>query len=236
MRVIDISWRRYVFPPFMRKAHAFSLFRRCRAFFLFWVGGEELGILGLGATIWCFFFFRDPVRFVPTRPGLMVSPASGLVQMIGEVVPPKDLGLGEQPLTRISIFMSVFDCHVNRIPCFGEVTSVVYRPGLFVNATLDKASEDNERNSIRIRLDDGREYGVVQIAGLLARRIRCDVFEGQKCRTGERLGLIWFGSRVDVYLPREVHPLVVPGQVCVSGETILADVESQETARSAEEI
>lgn len=236
MRTVDISWRRFLLPPLHEEGPRFLALFALATILLFWIGGEGVGLLGVGATVWCFFFFRDPVRYVPARPGLMVSPASGIVQMIGDVTPPKDLGLGDQPLTRVSVFMSVFDCHVNRIPCAGEICAVVYRPGAFVNATLDKASEDNERNGIRIRLDGGREYGVVQIAGLLARRIRCDVFEGQKCRTGERLGLIRFGSRVDVYLPRGTYPLVVPGQVCVSGETILADIESQEAARDMEAI
>lgn len=203
---------------------------------LYFLAGEIAGLVGLAATVWCFFFFRDPVRYVPTRPSLMVSPASGVVQMIGEMVPPRELGLGDTPVFRVSVFMSVFDCHVNRIPCAGEIRSVVYKPGKFVNATLDKASEDNERNGLRIALPDGREYGVVQIAGLIARRIRCDVHEGQTCHTGERFGLIRFGSRLDIYLPAGVGPLVVLGQVCVSGETILADLKSDESAREGKAI
>jgi phosphatidylserine decarboxylase len=197
-----------------------------------------LPLLAVGAvlTVWCYFFFRDPKRYVPNREGLVVSPASGIVQMIGPAVPPPELDMGDQALTRVSIFMSVFDCHVNRIPVAGEIVKEVYRPGKFLNASLDKASEDNERQSVRLRMADGREVAFVQIAGLLARRIRCDIKAGQTLGTGERFGLIRFGSRVDVYLPDGVAPLCVLGQCCVSGETILADMASDEGAREANEI
>ncbi|GAB3448346.1 phosphatidylserine decarboxylase [Insolitispirillum peregrinum] len=195
-----------------------------------------LVVVGALLTVWCFFFFRDPVRYVPTRPGLVVTPASGVVQMIGPSVPPPELEMGEQPLTRISVFMSVFDCHVNRIPVGGEIVKEVYRPGKFLDASLDKASEQNERQSVRLRTDDGREIAFVQIAGLLARRIRCDIKAGQRLATGDRFGLIRFGSRVDVYLPPGTNPLVVLGQNCVSGETILADLTSDEAERDGKGI
>jgi len=195
-----------------------------------------LVVVGALLTIWCFFFFRDPVRYVPTRPGLVVTPASGVVQMIGPSVPPPELEMGEQPLTRISVFMSVFDCHVNRIPVGGEIVKEVYRPGKFLDASLDKASEQNERQSVRLRTDDGREIAFVQIAGLLARRIRCDIKAGQRLATGDRFGLIRFGSRVDIYLPPGTNPLVVLGQNCVSGETILADLTSDEAERDGKGI
>ncbi|AMW34078.1 phosphatidylserine decarboxylase [Haematospirillum jordaniae] len=231
MKSVDVPWSRFLMPPLHEEGPRFLAVFAALALVLYLLTGWPGGLIGLVGTVWCFFFFRDPVRYVPTRPGLMISPASGVVQMIGEMAPPPELGLGDTAVTRVSVFMSVFDCHVNRIPCAGEIRSVVYKPGRFVNATLDKASEDNERNGLRIALPDGREYGVVQIAGLIARRIRCDVHEGQTCQTGDRFGLIRFGSRLDIYLPPGTNPLVVLGQVCVSGETVLADLTADEPAR-----
>jgi phosphatidylserine decarboxylase len=196
--------------------------------FLLW---EPLGWIGLGLTVWCYYFFRDPDRVTPDRKGLIVSPADGVVSLIGPAVPPAELGLGGGPRTRVSVFMNVFDCHVNRAPVAGEVTAVSYRPGKFLNASLDKASEDNERNGIALRLEDGRSLGVVQIAGLVARRILCDVKPGDRLATGERFGMIRFGSRLDVYLPEGVPPLVAVGQGMIAGETVLADLASDEPAR-----
>src|SRR5690606_19210969 len=152
--------------------------------------------------------------------------------LIGPAVPPPELGLGPAPLLRVSVFMSVFNCHVNRAPIGGEVTAVAYRPGKFLNASLDKASEDNERNALAIRLDDGRQIAVVQIAGLVARRIVCWTQPGQTLRTGERFGLIRFGSRLDVYLPEGVEPQVALGQTMVGGETVIALVGQDAPARS----
>jgi phosphatidylserine decarboxylase len=186
-------------------------------------------------TAWCTYFFRDPPRVTPTRSGLVVSPADGVVQMIQPAVPPEELGLGRQPLTRISVFMNVFDVHVNRTPVSGTVANLAYRPGKFFNASLDKASEFNERQAIRLRLEDGRDLAVVQIAGLVARRIRCDLKQGQAVRTGERFGLIRFGSRLDVYLPEGVSPLVAVGQTTIAGETVIADLAAAEPARHGEE-
>ncbi|MCK0126745.1 phosphatidylserine decarboxylase, partial [Gelidibacter sp. F2691] len=183
-----------------------------------------LGWIGVVLTIWCYYFFRDPERVTPTRPGLIVSPADGVVSLIEPAVPPKELGMADTPLTRVSVFMSVFNCHVNRTPITGEVTAIAYRPGKFVSASLDKASVDNERNSLRIQLPDGQELAVVQIAGLVARRIVCFIKPGAKMQTGERFGLIRFGSRLDVYLPPEVPPLVSIGQTMVAGETIIAQL------------
>lgn len=185
---------------------------------------EALGLLGVVLTIWVYYFFRDPRRAVPQREGLVVSPADGIVSQIETAAPPPELGMGEQKLTRVSIFMNVFNCHVNRSPVDGEVVAIAYRPGRFFNASLDKASEHNERNSLRLRLDDGREIAVVQIAGLVARRIVSWVEEGQKLRRGERFGLIRFGSRLDVYLPPGVAPQVCLGQTMVAGETIIAEL------------
>jgi phosphatidylserine decarboxylase len=197
--------------------------------FLLW---EPLGWIGVGLTVWCYYFFRDPARVTPLRPGLVVSPADGVVSLLAPAVPPPELGLGDAPLTRISVFMSVFNCHVNRAPVAGTVRTVAYRPGKFLNASLDKASEDNERNGLVIDMADGRALGVVQIAGLVARRIVCFTAEGRSLATGERFGLIRFGSRLDVYLPDGVAPLVTVGQTMVAGETVLADLASDEPART----
>jgi phosphatidylserine decarboxylase len=192
---------------------------------------EPLGWIGVGLTVWCYYFFRDPVRTTPVRDGLLISPADGIVSLIERAVPPAELGMADTPLVRVSVFMNVFNCHVNRTPMAGTIAKIAYRPGKFLNASLDKASADNERNSLRITLADGRAIAVVQIAGLVARRIVCFVTEGQEMQTGERFGLIRFGSRVDVYLPEGVHPLVALGQSMIAGETVLADFASNETAR-----
>jgi len=182
---------------------------------------SPLGWIGGILTVWCIYFFRDPVRTVPVGEGLVISPADGRVSMIVEAVPPPELGLSDEPMTRISIFMNVFNCHVNRVPVSGTIETIAYRPGLFLNAELDKASEDNERNAIIV--NTGRErFGVVQIAGLIARRIVGFVEEGDRLSVGERFGLIRFGSRVDVYLPDDYHPLVGVGQTTIAGETVIA--------------
>jgi len=175
-------------------------------------------------TAWIVYFFRDPARTTPIREGLVVSPADGRISMITTVMPPPETGLGGAPLLRISVFMNVFDCHVNRAPVAGRITRIVYTPGLFLNAELDKASDDNERNALVI--DTGRQtIGVVQIAGLIARRIVGWVQEGQAMATGERFGLIRFGSRVDVFLPLGTRVLVGVGQTAIAGETVLADLD-----------
>jgi phosphatidylserine decarboxylase len=198
--------------------------------FLLW---EPLGWLGAAATVWCYYFFRDPPRAVPQREGLVIAPADGVVCLVEEAVPPVELGLGEEPLMRVATFMNVFNCHVNRAPVPGEVTRIAYHPGKFLNASLDKASEENERNGLVIETKEGQTFGVVQIAGLVARRILCEVSEGVHLRAGQRFGLIRFGSRVDVYLPKGVAPLVSVGQTMVAGETVLADTKSKEAARAA---
>jgi phosphatidylserine decarboxylase len=188
-----------------------------------------LGWIGVGLTVWCYYFFRDPERVTPERPGVIVSPADGIVSLIEPAIPPKELGMADVALTRISVFMNVFNCHVNRAPITGEITAVAYRPGKFFNASLDKASDDNERNSLCIRMADGQDLAVVQIAGLVARRIVCFVKPGDKIQTGERFGLIRFGSRLDVYLPDGVEPLVSIGQTMVAGETVLAELNASDT-------
>lgn len=182
----------------------------------------------LVAFLWCAYFFRDPPRLTPQRAGLFVAPADGLVQTVGPALPPPELGLPNEPLVRVSIFLSVFDVHINRVPCDGTVEVVAYHPGKFLSAADDKASDENERQAVRLRLDDGREVAVVQIAGLVARRIVCGVKPGMRVRTGERYGLIRFGSRTDLYLPPGVQPLVHPGQRMIGGETVIADTATSD--------
>ena len=191
---------------------------------LWWIWAP-LGWLGLIATLWCGYFFRDPARVTPVRPDLVIAPADGLVSFAGLAAPPPELGLGMGLLQRVSIFMSVFDCHVNRAPVEGRVERIAYHPGLFLNAELDKASEDNERNSIVIDAPSGR-YGVVQIAGLIARRIVCFTREGAQVSPGERIGLIRFGSRVDVYLPASAQIVVGLESRAVAGETVIAEISA----------
>jgi phosphatidylserine decarboxylase len=197
---------------------------------LFWLW-SPLGWLAAIGTVWCAYFFRDPERVTPVRDGIVVAPADGRVSRIVNAVPAQELGLGERPLPRVSIFMSVLDCHVNRSPVTGQIERIVYRPGAFVNADLDKASEDNERNSFLIATDHGR-IGVVQIAGLIARRIVCFVRQGASVGVGERIGLIRFGSRVDIYLPEGVRPLVAEGQTAIAGETVIADLRAGDPQRT----
>jgi phosphatidylserine decarboxylase len=177
-------------------------------------------------TLWSIFFFRDPPRGVPQDAGILVAPADGLVQMVSEAVPPAELGLGSAPLIRVSIFLSVFDVHINRAPCAGTVEVVDYRPGKFLNAAADKASEDNERMAIALRRADGRSIGCVQIAGWVARRIVCTIKPGQSVAAGERFGHIRFGSRTDLYLPAGARLLVARGQRMIGGETVMAELDS----------
>jgi phosphatidylserine decarboxylase len=197
---------------------------------LFWLW-SPLGWLAAIATLWCAYFFRDPERVTPVRDGIVVAPADGRVSRVVNAVPAQELGLGERPLPRVSIFMSVFDCHVNRSPASGRIERMVYSPGKFINADLDKASEDNERNSLVIA-SSGARIGVVQIAGLIARRIVPFVRQGDTISAGERIGMIRFGSRVDVYLPEGVKPLVAEGQTAIAGETVVADLRVTDAGRA----
>ncbi len=208
-------------PPIHPEGYPFIGGFALASLILFWIW-TPLGWIGCGLTVWCALFFRDPVRVTPVREGLVVSPADGRVSMVVQAVPPAELGLGDKPLPRISIFMSVFNCHVNRSPVAGRIDRIAYRPGKFLNADLDKASEDNERNSLVISTPAGR-IGVIQIAGLVARRIVSFVREGQVLGAGERFGLIRFGSRLDVFLPEGAKALVSEGQTAIAGETVLAD-------------
>ena len=187
--------------------------------------GAWLAWIGVAFGLFCLYFFRNPERVSPVRPGAVVAPADGRVVMVGPAIPPEDLGMGPAPRWRVAIFLSVLDVHINRVPFTGVVTRVAYRHGAFVSASMDKASDSNERNAIALRLADGREMAVVQIAGLIARRIICNVREGDAVETGERFGLIRFGSRTDLYLPEGVKPLVTPGQYMIGGETVIAELD-----------
>ncbi len=196
--------------------------------FLLW---QPLGWVGLILTAWCAYFFRDPPRVTPTRSGLIVSPADGLVLSIREAPPPRDLEMGDEPMTRIAIFLSVFDVHINRIPAEAVVVDTRYRKGKFVNASLDKASEENERMAIRLKTVEGPEIAVVQIAGLVARRIVCHLQAGQAVASGERFGLIRFGSRTELYIPLGWSIEVIEGQYVLGGQTVIADSSSTEPRR-----
>ena len=183
---------------------------------------HPLAWLGVLFTVFCLYFFRDPERVISTRAGAIVAPADGLIVSIERAIPPAELGLPAEPLTRVAIFLSVLDVHVNRTPIAGVVEKIAYHPGLFLSAAEDKASDDNERNAVLLRLADGTKLAVVQIAGLIARRILCEVKEGDSLATGQRFGIIRFGSRTDLYLPEGAEPLVLVGQRTLGGETVIA--------------
>ncbi len=180
-----------------------------------------LGLIGLLLTVWVYYFFRDPERVIIEDNNYLVSPADGEVIYVGEIDGPKELGLETKKLKKISIFMNVFDCHVNRTPCSGIVEEILYKPGKFLNASFDKASEDNERNYYKIKDSHGNDIIVVQIAGLIARRIVCEINKNQTINQGDRIGMIRFGSRADIYY-ENYEPLVKVGQRTISGETLLA--------------
>lgn len=217
---VDLSWKRYLLPSIHKEGVKILLV--LLAFFLFlgllWNG---VWIIGVPLLVFSYYFFRNPVRVTPVGDGLIVSPADGIVSNIKEMVPPKALGLDSEKLIRISIFMSVFSVHVNRAPVTGEVTHLEYIPGKFVSVA-DKDSEDNERQLIGMKTPDGQRIGFIQIAGLIARRIYCPLKIGDKLKAGQVFGMIRFGSRLDVFLPKDVVPEVLLGQVAVAGETVLA--------------
>ena len=216
--------------PIHRQGYLFIAMSAVVSAALFFVAAP-LGWLGTVVTAWMVYFFRDPPRVTPLADGLFVAPADGRVSGVTRALPPIELGLGERALPRISIFMSVFDCHINRSPMAGRIERIVYRPGKFFNADLDKASEENERNAFIITGATGR-IAVVQVAGLIARRIVTFAHEGQNIGAGERIGMIRFGSRVDVYLPDHVAPLVSPGQTAIAGETVIADARGPDNAQT----
>jgi len=195
------------------------------ALVLFFVA-EPLGWVGIVLTLWCTYFFRNPERVTPQGAGLIIAPADGVVLPLDMAPPPPELDMGDEPLQRICVFMNVFNVHVNRIPLKGTVERLAYIPGRFFNASLDKASKYNERMAVRLKTSAG-DVAIVQIAGLVARRIKCDLVEGQQVQAGEVFGLIRFGSRVDVYLPPGFSPRVLAGQISIAGESIIADSGKQ---------
>lgn len=195
---------------------------------------QFLGWIGVILAGWCMYFFRDPDRVTPKEPNLIISPADGVIMLVTNSTPPAELEMGHTQMRRISIFMSVFDCHVNRSPIDGEVIKATYKPGKFLNASLDKSSEDNERQSLSLQNQDGVNIAVVQIAGLIARRIICWTKEGRQLRAGERFGMIRFGSRVDVYLPIKTRILAIPGQRTIGGETPIAQLKTRQKDRKGE--
>lgn len=219
-------------PPLHKAGYPFVIGAGAATLVLGWIA-LPLGGIGLLATLFCAYFFRNPDRAVPQREGLMVSPADGRVLDVVSVVPPAELELGTEPRVRICIFLSVFNVHVNRIAAIGKVRKKIYHPGKFLHAAADKASEDNERLSLVVAIESsGRDYAQVQIAGFIARRILCDIGEGSAVQTGQRYGIIRFGSRMDVYLPQGAASLVCAGQTMIGGETVLADYLSTEAARA----
>jgi phosphatidylserine decarboxylase len=222
-----------IFVPVHREGHPFIAIFALVTALLLWAWAP-LGLIGVVLTVWCVYFFRDPDRTTPVRDGLVISPADGLIVSVRPAPPPPELEMGTAPRMRIAIFMNVFDVHVNRSPCDGTLTKKVYSPGMFLNATLDKASEDNERMALRMTTASGKDIAFVQIAGLVARRIVCKAAPGDVLKAGERFGIIRFGSRVDVYLDDGMVPTVVVGQKAVAGETILADEKAVQPPPSGE--
>jgi phosphatidylserine decarboxylase len=220
-------------PPVHPEGHVSIAVFAVITLFLAWLHFDFLFALGLVLTIWCVAFFRNPPRLTPVDPNFVISPADGTVCAIEDVLPPIEINLSDAPLTRISIFMSVFDGHINRAPIAGQVSAIAYSPGLFLNADLDKASEDNERNALIFETPE-HKVGVVQIAGLIARRIVCFIHEGDQLKAGERFGLIRFGSRVDVYVPTDAELHVAAGQKTIAGETILAAFKPTGAAKQFE--
>ena len=225
VKAVDLSWRRYLLPSIHREGIKILV---GMAIFFWLIGLLWNGVwfIGCPLLVFSYYFFRNPDRFPPQGEDLIISPADGIVSNIKEMVPPKALGLGNDKLIRISIFMSVFSVHVNRAPVTGEVTHLEYIPGKFVSVA-DKDSEDNERQLIGMKASNGEKIGFIQIAGLVARRIYCPLKIGAKLKAGEVFGMIRFGSRLDVFLPKGVVPKVLLGQVAVAGETILADMKEQ---------
>ncbi len=218
------------FVPVHRDGHKFIAIAALLTLVLF-LRAPPFGWLGVIATAFCAYFFRDPDRVAPARPGVVVSAADGKIASIAEAVPPRELALGDAKLTRVSVFLSVLDVHIVRSPIAGRITRSVYVPGKFLNAELDKASEENERRALVIETPTGGQFGVMLIAGLIARRIVTFAGEGASVGCGERIGLIRFGSRVDVYLPAGAKVLVAIGQTAIGGETVLAELAAREGVR-----
>ena len=209
-----------VFPPVHNEGYKFLVIFAIATIILYLIS-TFLGLIGLVLTIWCYYFFRDPERYSINDDDYLVSPADGLVLQVQENDGPKELNLENKKFTKVSIFMNVFDCHVNRSPCAGKVSEILYKPGKFFNASLDKASEENERNYYKIKNTNGEDVVVAQIAGLIARRIVCESSENQELKQGDRIGMIRFGSRADIYF-ENYKPLVKINQKTIAGETLIA--------------
>ena len=209
-----------IFPKIHPEGYKFLVIVIALTIFLYFFS-SFLGLLGLFLSVWVYYFFRDPERISINDDNYLVSPADGLVLQVYETLGPKELGLENKKFNKVSIFMNVFDCHVNRTPCDGKVSEIVYKPGKFFNASLDKASEDNERNYYKITDNQGEDVIVVQIAGLMARRIVCEISKDQNLKQGDRIGIIRFGSRADIYFENYI-PLVKVNQKTIAGETLLA--------------
>ena len=223
-----------VFVPIHREGHlAILISSLITAFFLF-AGWDFMVTLGIVITVWCVYFFRDPDRITPQKEGLIIAPADGVVQSVKTSIPPAELNMGSDECIRVSIFMNVFDVHVNRVPVDGKIIRQAYTPGKYLNASLEKACEDNERHAILMETASGNNIAFVQIAGLVARRIKCWAIDGVEMKAGERFGLIKFGSRVDVYLPKGVNSLVAVGQTALAGETVIASEKGREKQRDGE--
>ena len=209
-----------VFPKIHDEGYKFIVIFGLVTIILYFIG-SFLGLVGLILTIWCYYFFRDPERFPINDENYLVSPADGLILQVQDSDGPKELNMEGKKFTKVSIFMNVFDCHVNRTPCSGKLTEMIYKPGMFLNASLDKASEDNERKYYKITNSSGEDVIVVQIAGLIARRIVSEVSENSELKQGEKIGMIRFGSRADIYF-NNYTPLVKINQKTIAGETLIA--------------
>jgi len=212
-----------IFPPLHREGYRMLAIAVIITMLLMLIN-KALGVVGFTLTVWVYYFFRDPARYPINDDNYLVSPADGVVSLISNVRGPKELNMENNEYQRVSVFMNVFNCHVNRVPVSGKVDEIFYKPGKFIDASLDKASEDNERNLIKYSNSSGKNFAIVQIAGLVARRIICEVKQGQNLNQGDRIGIIRFGSRVDLYFDNDYKLLVREGQTVVAGESLLAKI------------
>jgi phosphatidylserine decarboxylase len=212
-----------IFPPLHREGYRMLAIAVIITMLLILIN-KILGVIGFVLTVWVYYFFRDPERYPINDDAFLVSPADGVVSLIVNVRGPKELNMENKEFQRVSVFMNVFNCHVNRVPVTGKIDEIFYKPGKFIDASLDKASEDNERNLIKYSNNSGKTFAIVQIAGLVARRIVCEVKEGQNLNQGDRIGIIRFGSRVDLYFDNDYKLLAKQGQTVVAGESLLAKI------------
>ena len=212
-----------IFPPLHREGYRMLAIAVIITMLLILIN-KILGVIGFVLTVWVYYFFRDPERYPINDDSFLVSPADGVISLITNVRGPKELNMENKEFQRVSVFMNVFNCHVNRVPLSGKIDEIFYKPGKFIDASLDKASEDNERNLIKYSNNLGKTFAIVQIAGLVARRIVCEVKEGQNLNQGDRIGIIRFGSRVDLYFDNDYKLLAKQGQTVVAGESLLAKI------------